>query len=307
MIKFGFLSSIVPEFSFEQVIDFAAENGFQCVELACWPVEKASRRYAGVTHINTAELDAEKIAQIKDYCAKKNVEISGLGYYPNPLSSDPGVREVSIRHLKEVIEAAAKLDVPVVNTFIGKNRTATPEQNWEEFLSVWPDLIRYAEKFNVKVGIENCPMYFWDEWPSGDNLACSPAFWDEMFKAIPSDCFGLNYDPSHLVWQRMDYIKVVEQYKDKIFHFHIKDAILYQDKLDYYGMFARPLQIHAPKLPGQGDINWGRMIAALNDIHYQGAAVLEIEDRAYEETLEDRLEAILLSRDYMKQFLGGCR
>lgn len=146
-------------------------------------------------------------------------------------------------------------------------------------------------------------MYFWDEWPSGDNLACSPEFWDKMFEAIPSDYFGLNYDPSHLVWQRMNYVKPVEKYSDKIFHFHIKDAKLYQDKLDQYGMYAKPLQIHAPKLPGLGDIKWGEMISALNDIKYTGAAVLEIEDRAYEETLQDRLYAILLSKKYISRYL----
>ena len=302
-MKLGFLSSIVPELSFEEVIDFAADNGFACVELACWPYGKAARRYAGVTHIDVANLDDEKVAYIKKYTEDRNVTISGIGYYPNPLSSDPEVREVSITHIKECIKGAEKLGVPVVNTFIGKNRTATPEKNWEEFMSVWPDIIAFAEKHKVKIGIENCPMYFRDEWPSGDNLACSPAFWRKMFDAIKSENFGLNYDPSHLVWQRMNYVKPILDFKEKMFHIHIKDAKFYQEKYDEVGMFAPPLDYHAPKLPGQGDIHWSEVIAALNDIRYKGAVVIEVEDRAYEDTLQDRLDSILLSKAYMNQFV----
>ncbi len=302
-MKLGFLSSIVPEFTFEQVIDFAAENGFKCVELASWPVEKATRRYAGVTHINTDELDDAKVEYIKKYCADKGVEISGIGYYPNPLIADLEKRAVAIEHLHELIDAAEKLEVYQVNTFIGRNRLANMEQNMEDFMSVWPELIRHAEEKKVRIGIENCPMYFWDEWPCGDNLACSPKFWDIMFEKIPSDYFGLNYDPSHLVWQRMNYVKPIWDYSDKLFHIHVKDAKFYQDKYEKAGIFASPLEYHQPKLPGQGDIEWGKVMSALNDVKYKGAFVIEIEDRAYEDTLEDRLESILLVRDYLKQYI----
>lgn len=302
-MKLGFLSSIVPELSFEEVIDFAAENGFACVELACWPTGKADRRYAGVTHIDMDTLDDEKAEYIKNYLKEKNVFISGIGYYPNPLTADLDQRKVSIDHLKACIDGAAKLGVPVVNTFIGRNRLADPEQNMKEFDEVWPDIIAYAEAKGVKIGIENCPMYFRDEWPCGDNLACSPAFWREMFKRIPSDYFGLDYDPSHLVWQRMDYIKPVREFADKLFHIHIKDAAFYQDKYDEVGCLAPPLDYHSPKLPGQGDIEWGKFVSALNDAGYKGAAILEIEDRAYEGSLEDKLNSILLSRDFMRSFI----
>lgn len=302
-MKLGFLSSIVPEFTFEQVIDFAAENGFKCVELASWPVEKAARRYAGVTHINTDELDDAKVEYIKQYCKDKGVEISGIGYYPNPLAADLEKRAVAIQHIKDLIDAAVKLEVYQVNTFIGKNRLAPMEQNMKEFMEVWPDIIQYAEANKVRIGIENCPMYFWDEWPAGDNLAGSPKFWEIMFEKIPSDYFGLNYDPSHLVWQRMNYLKPIEQYKEKLFHIHVKDAKFYQDKYDVAGIFAPPLEYHQPKLPGQGDIEWGKVVAALNDAGYKGAFVIEIEDRAYEDTLEDRLDSIRLVKNYLNQFI----
>ena len=302
-MKLGFLSSILPEYTFEEVIDFAAENGFACVELACWPAGKAERRYAGVTHIDMDSLDDAKAKYIRDYCEQKNVQISGIGYYPNPLTEDLEQRAVFINHIKACIEGAQKLGVSEVNTFIGRKRNADAEENWKEFLTVWPDIIQFAEEHKVKIGIENCPMFFKTEWPNGDNIACSPAFWRKMFAQIPSDYFGLNYDPSHLVWQRMNYTKPILEFSDKLFHIHIKDAIFYQDKYDEVGIFAAPLEYHQPKLPGQGDIEWGKVIAALNDAGYKGCAVIEVEDRAYEDTLEDRLDSILIARDFIRQYI----
>lgn len=302
-MELGFLSAILGELTFEEVIDFAAENGFKYVELACWPVGKATRRYAGVTHIDMSTLDEEKVRYIKAYLADKGVRISGIGYYPNPLSGDLEVRQVSIDHIKACIVGAAKLGVNHVNAFIGRNRSASMEENMELFDEIWPPIVRFAEEHGVSIGIENCPMYFATEWPNGDNLAGNVAFWREMFKRIPSKNFGLNYDPSHQVWQQTDYVKPIYEFKDRIIHFHVKDAKFYKDKFDVVGPFAPPLMYHSPKLPGQGDIKWNDVIAALNDIRYKGAMILEIEDLAYQDSLEDRKEAILTARDYMKQWI----
>ena len=302
-MKFGFLSAILNEYTFEEVVDYAADNGFACVEMACWPVGKATRRYAGVTHIDMSKLTPTKVESIQKYLKERNVEISAIGYYPNVLTGDLEDRKIAIKHLKDCIVGAEKLGIPVVNTFIGRNRLETPEQNWKDFTSVWKKLIAFAEKHKVKIAIENCPMYFTTEWPSGDNLASSPAFWDKMFAEIKSDYFGLNYDPSHLVWQRMDYTKPIYDYQDKMYHFHIKDAKFYADKYNQVGLFATPLEYHSPKLPGLGDIEWGQVVSALNDIRYEGAAVLEIEDKAYEGSIEDKLKALELARDYINQYI----
>lgn len=302
-MKFGFLSAILPEYTLEQVVDFAAENGFGYIEVACWPQGKADRRYAGVTHIDMEGLTDEKAASINEYLKEKQVGISAIGYYPNVLSDDPEVRETARKHLKACVLGAEKLGVEMVNTFIGRNRRQPMDVNIAEFKEFWPGMIAFAADHGVKIAIENCPMYFWDEWPNGDNLACSPEFWRFMFQEITNDFFGLNYDPAHLVWQRMDYVKPIYEFKDKLFHFHVKDAKFYQDKFDEVGMFAPPLKYHNPKLPGQGDIQWGKVVSALNDIRYKGAFMLEIEDKAYEETLEDRLESILQAKEYISQFI----
>lgn len=304
-MKLGFLTAILPEYSFEQVVDFASENGFACLEVACWPRGKAERRYAGVTHIDMDTLDDAMVAHIKDYTAKKNIFISAIGYYPNPLSGDPEQRAVSISHLKKCIVGAEKLGVGLVNTFIGRNVALSPEDNKVEFEEIWPDIIHFAEEHHVRIGIENCPMYFKTEWPNGTNLAYSPSFWRYMFDYIKSDSFGLNYDPSHLVWQRVDYIKPIYDFAGKLFHFHVKDVKFYPEKYNEGGIFAPPSDYQSPKLPGQGDINWGSVVSALNDVGYDGPLVLEIEDRAYEGSLEDKLESILVSRDYIRQFVRG--
>ena len=304
IMKLGFASAILPDLSFEEVIDFASEYGYSCVEIMCWPVGKAERRYAGVTHIDAANLDDEKVKHIKDYTRQKNVEISALGYYPNPLDSDLEKRDIYIEHIKKIIEAAGRLGLDTINTFIGKDKNKTVDDNFKEFVKVWPSIIKFAEEKNVKIGIENCPMIFtYDEWPGGNNLASTPAIWRRMFKEIPSENFGLNYDPSHLMWMQMDYIKPLYDFKEKIFHIHIKDVAVHKDKLNEVGIMATPLQFHTPKLPGLGDINWSKFISALHDINYKGAACVEVEDRAFEDCLQSRKKSLILSKNYLSQFI----
>jgi sugar phosphate isomerase/epimerase len=303
MIKLGFLSAIVPDLSFEEVIDLAADYGYDAVEIACWPVGKAERRYAGVTHIDVDTLDEAQIKKIKDYLSKKGVSISGLGYYPNHLDPDPEKSAYTVEHFKKVISASAKLGINQANTFVGRDKSKDLDSNFARFKEIWPDIVKHAEKEKVKIGIENCPMLFtWDEWPGGNNLASSPANWRRMFEIIPSANFGLNYDPSHMIWQMMDYIAPIYEFADRIFHAHVKDVKLREDLLDDVGIMATPLEYHTPKLPGLGDVDWGAYFSALTDIGYDGATCVEVEDRAYEESLETRKASLLQSATYCKQF-----
>ena len=305
MIKLGFLSAILPDQTFEKVISFAAQTGYSCVEIMCWPLGKAERRYAGVTHIDVGDLSKKKIDEIHSLLEQKGVTISGLGYYPNLLEADRKNAGLYVAHLKKVIDAAKRLGLENVNTFVGRDHSGGIEDNFKRFKKVWPPIVKYAEKRGVKIGIENCPMFFTDdEWPGGKNLASSPAIWRRMFKEIPSANFGLNYDPSHLVWQFMDYIKPIYEFKDRIFHVHIKDAKVLRDQLDDVGILATPLSFHRPKLPGLGDVDWGKFFSALTDVGYKGAACVEVEDRSYEGSLKVRKKSLVQSREYLKQFLA---
>ena len=130
-MKLGFVSAILADFTFEEMIDCASEMGYECVEVACWPQGKAERRYAGVSHIDVDGLTEEKIAYLQDYCQKKNVEISSLAYYPNTLDPDLEKREAAVAHLKKLIAASKKMGVNMVTTFIGRDQAKTVEENLE--------------------------------------------------------------------------------------------------------------------------------------------------------------------------------
>lgn len=305
-MKIGLLTSILENYSFEEVVDIAKKEGFQCVEVACWPAGMAERRYAGVSHIDVEKVikDKEYRKHILDYTAQRNIEISALGYYPNTMDADKEKRRAIIEHLKNVISAAAVLNVDLVNTFIGRDQNKNLKENLKLFDEVWPEIIRYAEEKGIKIGIENCPMLFGeDQWPGGQNLMTTPVIWKELFERIPSPNFGLNFDPSHFVWQQIDYIHPVYEFKDRIFHIHFKDIKLLKNKLKECGVMAYPLEYMIPKIPGLGDVDWGKFVSALTDIGYDGCACIEVEDRAFEGSDEDVLNSIRLAKKYMEQYV----
>lgn len=302
MRPLGFVSAILADRTLEEVLATAAACGYEGVELMCWPVGKAERRYAGVTHI---DVDTDDPAAVTALCQKYGVAITGLGYYPNPLSADPDEAARSKAHLEKVIAYAPKLGVGVVNTFLGRDPKKSVEENWPAFLAIWPGLVHLAERHGVRIGIENCPMLFTgDEWPGGKNLAVSPAIWRKMFAAIPSPHFGLNYDPSHLVWQFIDPIAPIREFAPRFVHVHAKDVRLDRERLDDVGILATPLEYHRPKLPGLGEIDWGRFFSVLSDSGYSGPVVVEVEDRAYEGSLEGRTAALSQAARYLRSYIG---
>lgn len=304
-MRIGFVTAMFGDIRFDKVLDIADKENYGSVEVMCWPVGKAERRYAGVTHIDVNELDGKKNEEIKSTLKKKKIGISGLGYYPNPLDGEQEQSDFFVSHLKKVIDGAKKLDISIVNTFVGRDHTKNLEYNKQKFKEIWPGIIEHAEQAGVKVCIENCPMYFsGDEWPGGKNMAATPAVWRWMFSEIDSPNFGLNYDPSHLIWQFIDYIRPMEEFKEKIFHVHLKDAKIDRIKLDDVGIMATPLEFHTPKLPGLGDIDWGTFFSKLTDIRYDGDVVVEVEDRAYEHSLDTRIGALRQVRNYMRQFIA---
>ena len=305
-MKIGFVSSILDGWTFEETIDIAQEMGFKCVEMACWPQGKSERRYAGVSHIDVQRVltDDAYAAYILEYSGSRGIEISSLAYYPNTMDGDLEKRAACVAHLMDLIRASSKLGINMVTTFIGRDQTKNVEDNLEEVKKVWPPIMALAEELGVRVGIENCPMLFGsDQWPGGQNLFTSPDNWRKIFDIVNSDNLGINFDPSHFVWQQMDYIKPIYEFKDKIFHIHFKDIKLYKDKLDNAGVLAYPLDYMSPKLPGLGDVDWGKYVSALTDIGFEGYACIEVEDRAFENSKERILDSLRISKKYMDQFV----
>lgn len=302
-MQLGFVSAIFGDLALPEVLAFAAEEGFDCVEVMCWPEGGSNRRYAGVTHIDVNRLDDAQVGRIRDLVRTHGVAISGLGYYPNPLDPDPEHRRVVCDHLKKVIRAAPMIGVPVVNTFIGRDPQKSLDANWPIFHTVWHDLIKEAEQAGVNLGLENCPMLFSiDEWPGGKNLAVSPAVWRTIFQELPSPRLGLNFDPSHLVWQHIDYVRCVREFGKRFVHVHAKDTRIDPDRLYERGILG--LGWHTAKIPGLGDVNWGSLFSALSDVGYRGAVCIEVEDRAYEGSLEDRKRALRQSKRFLEQFVS---
>ena len=303
-MKLGFMTAAFPDLSFEEVAAWAAGNGFEMLEVACWPLGKAERRYAGVTHIDVNEFSTADARAIHAVLEKYGLEISSLGYYPNPLHPDPEHRDMVIDHLRKIILAAEKLEVPVVGTFVGRDKNKTMEDNLENFKVVWPPIVKFAAKHNIKIAIENCPMIFSnDEWPGGANLAISPAVWRKMFEIIPDDNFGLNLDPSHLIWQFIDYVRVVYEFGERIFHVHAKDLRIDYEGLYQNGVMSAGMGWQIPRLPGLGDVDWSKFISALYGVGYDYVVSIEHEDRAFEKTEELVKRGFLISRDVLKPYI----
>jgi sugar phosphate isomerase/epimerase len=304
-MKLGFFTAILPDLTLTQVLEFAHRNGFACVELACWPSGKAERKFAGVNHLEVDGLTQARADDVLAQCIQQGVAVSALGYYPNPLDPDPTVSQPAIAHLKKVIRAAEKLGLKNVNTFVGRDWSRSVDENWPRFLRTWRPLIAFAEDHGVRIGIENCPMLFTrDEWPGGKNLATSPAIWRRMFSNIPSRNFGLNYDPSHFVLQRMDPLSPLLEFKDKLFHIHAKDAVVPVNQVNEFGVFAYPNQWHTPRIPGFGEVDWARFIARLYEIGYSGAVAIEVEDGTFGKTLAGRQRALKVARNVLAPYFG---
>jgi sugar phosphate isomerase/epimerase len=302
-MKLGFVSAILPELSLEEVLLFAQREGFACAEIMCWPEGKAERKFAGVTHLAVAGFTQTQADDTRALAERCGAAISALGYYPNPLHPDPSVAIRSIDHLKLVIRAAEKLGLSTVNTFVGRDWTKSVDENWPRFLKTWKPLIAFAEDHGMRIGIENCPILFTrDEWPGGKNLATSPVIWRRIFADIPSKNLGLNYDPSHFVLQHKDPELPLRDFRERIFHSHAKDVKLDRSRMNDAGIFAFPSEWRQPRVPGFGEIDWGRFVGAIMETGYDGPVCIEVEDDTFGKSLDGRKNALRVAGNVLRPF-----
>jgi sugar phosphate isomerase/epimerase len=285
------------------VADWAASAGFEVLEIACWPrATGPTRRYAGTSHIDVANLSEGQATEIVDEIGSKGLSISGLGFYPNPLHPDAAHREEVIGHLKKVMVGARLMGVPLVNTFMGGDSTKSVDENWEVALQIWPDIVKFAQDNGVKLTIENCPMIFSrDEWPGGNNIARSPYIWRRILEQW-GDTIGLNYDPSHLVWLMIDQERFIREFGRHILHFQAKDVEIDPDGLYERGSLSGGIGWQIPRLPGLGQAPWSRIFAALYSVGYGGECIIEHEDRKFEGTDELVKRGFLIARDVLRPY-----
>ncbi len=302
-MKLGLLTAALPGMNLTDLATWAAATGYEMLEIACWPAGKAERRYAGVSHIDVVKLKKKDAREIRKTLGGLGLDISSLAYYPNILDPDEAQSSASIAHLKKVIDAAVLLEVPIVGTFAGADQTKSAHQNLETFASVWPPLIAYARERGIKIAIENCPMVWEQSWPGGTNLAYSPAIWRRMFEIIPDDNFGLNLDPSHLIWQFIDEIRPIYEFKDRIFHVHAKDMEINREMLYQDGTLGCGFRWAIPRLPGLGAVRWNEFIAALYAIGYDDVVSVEHEDRAFEKTEDLVQRGFYLTHNVLKPLI----
>jgi sugar phosphate isomerase/epimerase len=302
-MKLGLLTAAFPDLTLDEVAGWAAANGFETLEVACWPSSGGERRrYAGVTHIDVESFDPDDVRATLD---RHGLAVSALAYYPNNLDPDDEQREHVNAHLRKIIDAAQRLGVDTVGTFVGNDKDRPLPENLERFRRIWPPLVHYAGERSVKIAIENCPMIFsWDEWPGGTNLAWSPAIWDEMFSAIPDENFGLNLDPSHLVWLMIDYERAVHDYAGRIFHVHAKDLEVRRDGLYRHGTLSAGMGWQVPRLPGLGEVSWPRFVAALYAVGYDGVISVEHEDRRFEGDVDLVKRGFLIARNTLRPLIA---
>lgn len=303
-MQLGFVTAIFGDLNFEEVLKFASDEGFDCVEVMCWPPGGPDRKYGGVTHIDLTDFTQAMADDTRALLDKYGVAISALGYYSVPLSANEEQAKTAVEHLHKVIDAAPMLGLKNVNTFAGANQYKTLEENLDLFAEVFPPIVRHAEEQGVYLGIENCPMMYANTWPQGLNIARSPAIWRRMFELIPSDHFGLNYDPSHLRMQLMDPIAPIREFGSRIFHAHAKDMRIDEHRLNDVGCLMPPMDRSTAKIPGLGDIDWGRWVGTLTDAGYHGPVCIEVEDEAFTETLELRKQSLRVARNVMRTFIG---
>jgi len=300
-MKLGFVSAIFHDLPLDEVLAFAAAEGYECVEVQCWPAEGG---FSGVCHLDVDGLTQGRADDVRALCEKYGVAISALGYYSNPLAADLEEAEHARKHLQRVIDAASLLGLSVVNSFVGAHTKLSLEENLERFAEVWPDLVRYAEDREVRIAIENCPMLFPNTWPFGMNLARTPAIWRRMFETIPSASFGLNYDPSHLVLQLIDPIAPIHEFGSRILHTHAKDMRIDRERLNDVGSLVLPMERSTAKIPGLGQIDWGAWIGALSDVGYNGPVCVEVEDEAFTDTLDGRKRSLRIGRGVLRPLIA---
>ncbi len=303
-MKLGFLTAPLPDLPLMDIADWAAQSGFESIEIACWPPSGGvKRKYAGTSHIDVTDLSKDQAQEIRGEILSKGLTISGLGFYPNPLHADQEVRRAAIDHLKLVIEAAGTMDVPFANTFMGGDAAKSQDDNWQEALRVWPEIVSHAQDNGVKITIENCPMIFSrNEWPAGHNIAYNPYIWRRIIEEW-GGTVGLNYDPSHLVWLMIDQPRFIREFGPHILHVQAKDVQIDRDGLYERGSLSGGIGWQIPRLPGLGEANWGRIFAALYRAGYDGDIIIEHEDRDFEGTEELVKRGFLIARDVLRPYI----
>jgi len=271
----------------ETALGFAAEAGLDCVEIQARPgsaLDEARREPGGVERIR------ETLAR---YGVRVSAFIFTLNYF---LPNEEGERARA--YLREMVDLAAQLGVPTISTTTGRLRDADFRTNLEHYVRVWRPLVRYAAERGVRIVHENCPH----DPQNSPNLALNPVWWNALFEALPADNLGLEYDPSHLVWQQIDYVRAIYDFGERIFHVHAKDMDIDEEMFYQDGILGCGFNWQIPRLPGQGLVDWRRVVSALYDVGYDFVLSIEHEDRNWEGSDELVKRGFLVAKKFLEVY-----
>lgn len=304
-MKIGFLTNALVEqarrsgsdaFStLPQVADWAAAHGF--TDLECGPM---------------LPLDRAAYEQVLD---EGRIGISALIYCRNYLSTDPEEAAQHLAALRERIAFAGALGIDKVVTSTGIDKSVVeglydrdpalrdrgnlirriPAQSLDRVVDLFGPLVELAEKNNVRLCFENCPLM--------GNIAISPVMWKKLFERLPSDHLGLAYDPSHLVWEMIDPYTPLLEFKDKIFHVHAKDTAIDRVKLARTGILT-DFSWWSYCIPGRGELDWRQLLGQLTAEGYDGTLSLEHEDAAYEGSVEAVENGLLDGKAWLEKCMA---
>jgi sugar phosphate isomerase/epimerase len=277
-MEIGFLTWYFKQSSLEELFAWAAENTFSGLELDSCPDD-----------VNRVKALIARYPQVKVHC---------LGRSLNYLVGTQVERLERAALLQRDIEIAAELGIGVINIFAGRDPYKTVKENLPIFKEVFTHLAEKAEKFNVHLAMENCAQRNW--WPAGGNLAHTPELWRTLFELVPSPALGLTFDPSHFVWQGMDYLKATREFGSRIYWAHAKDCEIHEDVLVDRGIYGSDWWHY--RLPGWGKVDWPGFFTALREVGYQGPIGIEHEDRYWNHDDTELKHGLVMARNFLKRF-----
>jgi len=250
-----------------------------------------------------AALDVRKLVKkekemVREIFTRNDIRISSLSCFVNHLEPDKNKRRENNEYFVDVLKACKEFGTSIVATNTWGDRKKAPKENLSLYKEVFTEYARVAEDNGVRIAMENCPHM--SSYPiSVGNIGYSPAIWELLFEAVPSESIGLEYDPSHLVWLGIDHLRGIYDFKERIYAVHAKDTETIKDNLYREGILGTNWWRY--RLPGLGEINWHKFIGALYDIGYKGDIAIEHEDPVFSGDRRD--EGLRLGLKHLKLFV----
>jgi len=296
-MKIGFFTAVLRTVPLEEVAAWASEVGFETLEIGAWPMAKDEKG----ANLDVVGLTKAKADELSGLMADLGLEISSRVCYVNMLASEADARLANANHLKKVIEAASRLGVGLVGCFAGRDERKTLDENLPEVSKVFGPLCKHAADHGVRLMLENCPMVNWQFEGLIGNIAYNPEMWSKIFDVLDDFEVGFNYDPSHLVWLGIDYTALLPEFAERIWHVHAKDTEIVEARCHRNGLLSSGWWRY--RVPGMGEVDWGRFISALGECGYDGGLSIEHEDPVWEGDAKKKKQGLVLGQRHLAQFL----